>query len=332
MVLDGLLSRVLSAPDSPTADLYFVNACPDFLDAGVERLAPTVFASPTTCLVMRHAMRAGPLPPRRRLVYLIDDDVAAGIADESLPYLYRRKLRMVEEPALRRFARRAGIAVVSAPGLARAFPPGLETHRLDPYWSERFAALDHFEGATAGWIDMAYLCSSVHRSDLGFLLPVIARLLVAEPRLRFHLAGRHWLPASLERHPRVIRIPGQGWTAYRRAIAARRFHVVLYPLLDTPFNRGRSVNKMIEIAVVGAAPVYSEGWRHAGPARKVGAALCLSNDPEIWFAGLADLIRDPAEMHRLAAAAQVLARQLNQPEPQRRLWRDLFGLREPALV
>ena len=49
-MIHTLLSRVLSASDSPTADLYFINACGDFLDigggAGVTRLAPTVFASP----------------------------------------------------------------------------------------------------------------------------------------------------------------------------------------------------------------------------------------------------------------------------------------------
>ena len=61
-MFNGLVDRVLSAPDSPTADLYFRNACADFLGRGVRQLAPTVFTSDTTCVIMRHAMRAGRLP------------------------------------------------------------------------------------------------------------------------------------------------------------------------------------------------------------------------------------------------------------------------------
>ncbi|MEM7188124.1 MAG: hypothetical protein AAF439_00810, partial [Pseudomonadota bacterium] len=81
-MLSGLLSRVLTAPDSPTADLYFHNACRDFVPDQVQRLAPTVFASATACLVLRHGLRAGKLPDRRRLIYLIDDDVDAGTTDD----------------------------------------------------------------------------------------------------------------------------------------------------------------------------------------------------------------------------------------------------------
>ena len=112
-MIQSLLSRVLSAPDSPTADLYFINACGDFLDigggAGVTRLAPTVFVSDSACLVMRHEMRAERLPGGRRLVYFIDDAVDQGVGDASLPFLYRQKLRLVERASARRIGRRAAV-------------------------------------------------------------------------------------------------------------------------------------------------------------------------------------------------------------------------------
>ncbi len=84
-MIDAVLSRLLSAPDSPTADLYFRNACGDFLDGPIRQHGPTVFASDSACLVMRHALRAGPLPLRRRLIYMIDDDVGAGMEGGALP-------------------------------------------------------------------------------------------------------------------------------------------------------------------------------------------------------------------------------------------------------
>ena len=327
-MFNGLVDRVLSAPDSPTADLYFRNACSDFLGAGVEQLAPTVFASDTACLVMRHHLRAGRLPRRRRLIYLLDDDVMSGVRDTSLPFLYRQKLRWVENMAGRWMSRFAGVAVVGSPILAKLFRPMIETHLMRPYWSERFSGLGHFDPFLhgEGWIDVAFLGSSVHREDLRFLLPVIARLLSVEPRLRFHLPERHGLPSAFDRHPRVLRIRGLGWTAYRREISRRQFHIALYPLLDTPFNRARSPNKLIEQAVVGAAPLYSASWSEAERVANGISGVCLPNEPDAWFDAIRRLLEEPAKVLALAKGAQALAGELNQPEPQRQLWSRLLGL------
>ena len=327
-MINGLVERVLSAPDSPTADLYFRNACSDFLRRGVQQLAPTVFANDTTCLVMRHHMRAGRLPNRRRLIYLLDDDVVSGIGDTSLPFLYRQKLRWVEHVAGQWMSKFAGVAVVGSPVLAKLFRPVMETHLLRPYWSERFAGLGHFDPLLQGegWIDIAYLGSSVHRADLKFLLPVIGQLLAVEPRVRFHLPERHTLPSEFDRHPRVLRIRGLGWSAYRREIAGRQFHIALYPLLDTPFNRARSPNKLIEQAVVGAVPLYSRSWAETRRVDHGISGICLPNVPEAWLDALQDLMADPARMLEIARGAQSLARKLNTAEPQRKLWRSLFEM------
>lgn len=333
-MLDTLLARVLSAPDSPTADLYFRNACADLLGRGVVQVAPTVFASKEACLVMRHGLRAGQLPVRRRLIYMVDDAVDDGIRDATLPFFYRQKLRMVEHAASRRLRPLADIAVVSSPALAERFRGIVETRLIRPYWSEGLATLDHFgrpDGAE-GRIELAYLGSITHCSDMAFLVPVIRRLLATHRRLRIHLAARHRLPPDLDRHPRLVRIAGGGWTAYRRELAGRRFHIALYPLLDSPFNRGRSANKLIEHAVVGAAPVYSSGWEPGRMAAQAGGAIVLPNDPHAWYAGIDGLIRDPARCRRLAARSRALAGRLNDPAAQRRLWSELLGVGEPVLA
>jgi len=335
-MIHTLLSRVLSAPDSPTADLYFINACGDFLDigggAGVTRLAPTVFASPGACLVMRHDMRARHMPDGRRVVYFIDDAVDQGVDDASLPFLYRQKLRLVERASARRLGRRATAAVVGSAELARRHSapdrPGIETHLIHPYWSEPIAGLEHFEPVLKGegWVDVAYLGSVVHRADLAFLWPVIGAVLAEHPRVRFHLAERHRLPAAFARHPRVVRIPGLGWGAYRAGQAGRRFHLALYPLMDTEFNRGRSLNKLIEHGVAGAAGLYSRSWAEAWRAGEGGAGLILRNRREDWCAAIEHLLARPEAMRDLAAGAGALARRLNRPEPQRRLWAELMGV------
>ncbi|MEM7743255.1 MAG: hypothetical protein AAF409_06040 [Pseudomonadota bacterium] len=327
-MLTAIVDRLLSAPDSPTADLYFRNACADYLGDGVAQIGPTVFASDTATLVMRHDRRAGPLPNRRRLIYFVDDDVDAGVKDESLPFLYRQKLKLVEHPTAKRLSRYAGVAVVGSAVLAEAFRPSIETHLLRPYWREPFADLSHFDAMTREdeQIDIAFLGSSVHRADLKFLLPVIARILAHQPRVHFHLPERHMLPSAFDRHPRVHRIRGINWTNYRNEIGGRRFHIALYPLLDTPFNRARSPNKLIEHAVVGAAPFYSSTWAEARRVPDGVAGVCLANNPALWVHAITSLLREPDRLRTIAEGAQSVAARLNRPEPQRVLWRQLLGI------
>lgn len=327
-MIQALLSRALSSPHSPTADLYFMNACADFLDAGVTRLAPTVFASASACLVMRHDLRASRLPRGRRLIYFVDDAVEQGVSDAGLPFLYRQKLRLVERRSARQAGQHAAAVVTGSPALARQYAPRARTRLIHPYWSEPIAGQEHFEPVAggAGPVDIAYLGSAVHRADLQFLWPVIRAVLAAYPRARFHLAERHRVPAALAGHARVIRIPGRGWGAYRAGLAQRRFHLALYPLLDTEFNRARSLNKLIEHGVAGAAPLYSRSWGEARRVNRCGAGLTLANRRADWFAAIAHLLEHTEHMRDMAAAAGALARSLNRAGPQRRLWAGLMGV------
>lgn len=330
-MFQSLLSRMIPVPESPTSDLYFVNACGDYLAAGVERLAPTVFATGTACVVMRHGLGA-PAPPRgRRLIYLIDDEVEEGVGDASLPFLYRQKLRLLERPAGRRLAPQAEVAVISSPALAKSLATRAQVRQIHPYWSEPIADQRHFEPLLRGegWIEIAYLGSIVHRADLDFLWPVLAAILHGTPRARLHLPERHQVPAFLSGHPRIRPIRGRSWGAYRAALAVRRFHLALYPLLDTPFNRARSVNKLIEHGVVGAAGVYSRGW---GESWRVaaGAGLAVSNRREDWLEAIGHLVASAEALRDLAGGGATLARSLNRPEPQRQLWAELLGLEQHA--
>jgi hypothetical protein len=215
----------------------------------------------------------------------------------------------------------------------------METRLIHPYWSEPIAGQEHFGqiASGAGWVDMVYLGSTVHKADLAFLWPVIGAVLAAHPRVRFHLAERHRLPTAFAGHPRVLRIPGLGWGRYRAGLAGRRFHLALYPLMDTEFNCARSLNKLIEHGVVGAAPLYSQCW---GEAWRVGAGssceassgvgaagLTLSNHREDWRAAIEHLLARPDTMRSLAKGAGALARNLNRAGPQRMLWAELLGVR-----
>ena len=317
---------------TPTADLYFANAMRVALEPGgpVRRVAPTVFETDEAVLVMRHDVGARiSRRDRRRLIYLLDDAVFAGLSDPSLPLSYRMKLWAVECAAARRLAPRADAIVVSAPEVAEALPralrpPGAEICELAPYWSETLPELDHFD-RPAPW-RLGFTGAQTHRAGLRLIARALEPLLRGDSDLRLHLAANHAVPRRLRRAPGLRPEPATNWTAYRAALASMRRHVALYPVADTPFGRARSVNKLIEHALIGAAPIYSDTWPRAQSAVGRGAGIAAALRPAVWAEAVAALRADPAKARETASAAQAFAREINRPEPQRALWTRLLGL------
>jgi hypothetical protein len=129
-----------------------------------------------------------------------------------------------------------------------------------------------------------------------------------------------------------VRIPSESWAIYRAGLTGRRYHLALYPLLTSPFNQARSVNKLIEHGVVGAGAIYSLGWPEAWRAAHSGAGLVLHNRRGDWLAAILHLLDRPEDLRDLAAAALALAGRLNRPEPQRQLWAELLGVGAGAEV
>lgn len=321
---EGWAARALTGPSAPTADLYIANACADWLaDGRLTRVAPTVFATDAAYLILRHDARLAPGFARKSLVYFIDDAWEAGPRDPSLSRFVRSKLAMVERHAARVYMPQADAVVVSCAALrgaaeTRARGP---VHVIDPYWSEPLADLAHFDRPGT---DIAFLGAQLHDQDLRFLLPVLEAVLAAHDDVTLTVSAGHALPPALAAHPRLRRMEGLRWHAYRAALPARRFHLALYPLRATPFNAGRSANKIIEHAVVGAAPLTSQGWPPGEAAAAAGAGLSLPEDPRSWAAAIETLLADRPRMRALAGAARDHAAALNHPDPQRALWTALL--------
>jgi hypothetical protein len=330
-VIERLAAPWMVRPESPSADLYFLNACGGWVGPGrpVARLGPGVFASAGTLLVMRHAGRAGALPRRPRTIWLIDDDVAAALADPGLPRGQRLKLALFEHRHGARLLARGAEVVASSEALAERFAARAPTHLLHPHWYEPLADLAHH--AKEEPLRIAFLGSAVHAGDLAFIEQPLLSVLERVPRAELHMAANH-APGRLAGHPRLVPMPGTSWPEWRAALPLRRFHVALYPLLDTPVNRARSVNKLIEHAIVGAAGVYSAAWPESARVRRRGAGLVLGPEPEAWEAAVLRLLADRALRRRIAAAGRALAADLNHAERQRGFWRHALSLDDTALL
>lgn len=322
----------------PTTDLYFGNAMrssirlrPGSPKRSILRVGANSFVCGKQAVVCRRdderVVAALLARDDLRLTYVIDDDLDGAEADETLPDDYRRQLARLREGQYAALIERAETVVVPAEVLAAKYAERKETALLDPHWSEAFADERHFAALESNApIDIAYLGSVTHGADRAFVFEVMARLLGRNPRLRLTLVSAAPLGNALDRHPRVRRLRPLPWFLYRRRLARQRFHLALYPMLDTPFNRGRSLNKLIEHAVVGAVGVYSADWAFADRVRHGETGFLAENAVANWADTIEAALADPGRLRAMQRQARSLAARLNAPEPQRAFWRRQLGL------
>ncbi len=330
------LAALWTRSAGPTPDLYFRNACGAALSASgpgrVEMLSPSVFASEKAVLVMRHsggAVLNDAVLAGRKLIWFCDDAVLC--ANASMPLSYRAKLLMTDAWAGRRLGARADHIVLSTDALrsmARYLAPQAPVSVLHPYWSEVANPLDQFDNTQV--VEIAYLGAATHKADFLFLAPVMESVLAARPNARFHVTSNHRLPRCLRRSGRVVSPLRTTWTKWRNTLPERRYHILLYPLTGSRFNRGRSINKLIEHGLTGGASLYSSEWSEA---RHVGqGGLSLPTEPDAWIDAIIDLVDNIGDKgRRLAVEGQAMAHRLNNAAPQRALWTDLMGLKLPPV-
>lgn len=317
----------------PTTDLFFLNACGQFVNrplrrGPVKQLGASTFAvgDDTVLLIRRdrpdlmHHLRTA---WRGRLIYLIDDDIEAALIDDSLPPGYRQRLTDFFHNDHQRLIERANTLVVSSDALATKFRWHKDIHVLHPVWHLPPADDRHFADALGGGpIRAAHLGSGSHVEGVAFLRPVIAALIAKHDRFEFSYVGQEPVLGELDRHPRVHRIRPRKWSNYRRWIARQRFHLGLYPLPATPFHEARSSNKLLEYGAVGAVGIHSDRW---SATKLLGeAAIIAGDDPAMWISTLSALIDQPARIRDLMLAARPILSALNDPCRQRSFWAEIL--------
>jgi hypothetical protein len=335
--------RLIAEPNRlPTTHLYFLNAMDRLVGRWWQprsRRAP-IRAVGANCFVHGDAMvlvrRDTPRVLREalawpgRLAYLIDDDVAAGCCCEHLPDAYRRQFARFEREFHRDLLARADLVVAPSQTLVERIEadPAVRcpVARIDPWWSAAPADTSHFAALDQGAsLRVVHLGSGSHHAALAVLAPVMAGLLDRHPAINFTYIAASPVDPALEAHPHARRVEPKTWPEYRRWLARHRFHLALYPLMPDAFDRARSINKLVEHALVGAVGIYPEDWQPAGLVN--GGALAAPSDPAQWEAAVEAAI---ARRDELAGLAQTAAQRLGDrdwPGRQRRLWGDFLGLR-----
>jgi hypothetical protein len=292
----------------PTADLYVLNPLAVLKRSAprlpkLRRIAKTLYVIGRTGIVVRYGEAADIAHLRKagaaRLVYVADDDFAAGGADPSLPQRYRERLAAFAAthwPTLREAA-----DIVVVPGTALAEEYGAKARIVLPLWERPPADLAHFDSPER--LEIAYLGTASHVGDFAEIAPLVADALTKCRRdVRLTLFLGEATPAELARHARVnVRAP-MSWWRYRRALRTMRFHLALYPLRDTAFNRARSASKFHEHALIGAASLMSPNAALKDAAGDFVPGLFVEGND--WAARLDEALADLDSLRRRAEATR----------------------------
>ncbi|MCE3026002.1 glycosyltransferase [Salinicola sp. DM10] len=254
------------------------------------------------------------------IYYLLDDDLLAAARDPSLPEEYRLRMQaLVCEIQPRLFAL-ADEVVVCSESLATTTR---QHHRrvsvLPPSLISPLPDYSHHRGKR---VEIGFHGTRAHLADLEALLPAIRAVHDARSESDFEIMLGANAPETLSRLDRVSCPDARMWADFLTYQRQRRLHIGLAPLLPTPFNRGKSWIKLLDIAVMGGVGLYSARAPYSQVITDGVDGLLVEDDAKAWEEALHRLIRYPDERESMARAAGQRAREVGDPAIAEVFWRQ----------
>jgi hypothetical protein len=330
----------------PTTDLYFLNSCKDIIrtypwqrkdkQRKVIRLGDNTFQCGNRVLVIRKdkpkLIKTVLANADIELIYLIDDNIWQAKNDTSLSSDYQARLTAFSDGMASQLISKASKFVVSNENLKQYLPSNKPIYTLDPVWHVSPPSNKHFNVKTNEKIKLVHLGTNSHLAGLAFCIPVITSLLNKYEHVSFDYFSNKPLLGTLDNHPRVTRNKIMRWGKFKRHVLAyktenKRYHIALYPTINTPMNMSRSTNKIIEIGLVGAVGVYSENWNLSRYIQHGVDGVIINNSAESWSLKLSQLIDNPLALISLYNANINNINRLNNSDKQKQFWlHHLLGI------
>lgn len=165
-----------------------------------------------------------------------------------------------------------------------------------------------------------------HDADFELIASSVAKQLREHPTLHFELIGPMRLHPELEPHRERITVlkPLYDYALFVRMLAMRRWHIGLAPLIDSRFNRCKSVNKWIEYTACGIVTIASRGVIY-DEVCKDGSGL-LASSPQEWETSLAQAITNHDLRHTTVVKAQKLLQERFSPTEHKKRLLDVFQI------
>ncbi len=214
------------------------------------------------------------------VTWLVDDDVLAARDDEWLPEEFRLKLLGNHVRFKRAFSGLIDRVWASTPQIAARFP----TERVEVRPPTVFRAPE----PTRRWVTIFYHGTASHRREHAFLLPIFYAVQARCDHTLLEVSGDHALYRAFRGVPRLRVLHPMAWPDYLAHLRAGNYDIGLAPLLDTPFNRGRSGLKALQFAELGLQAVLSRRAPYCDYAELPGVHL-VGDDSAAWIEQIVEL-------------------------------------------
>lgn len=291
----------------------------------VRRLGDNAFQCGNRFLVMRRekerVLRQILSQKDAVVLYLVDDNIWSASKDMTLPEQYRKNLAALTSDVLPALSEQVTHFIVSADTLLDKLPAGVQGETLSPCWHSEPPGDSHFDQNT---IKLVHLGTNSHLAGLDFLQPVLEQVFESTSSVTFTYYSNTPLLGELDKNELVFRRRIKRWSEYKKRIGLERFHLGLYPIMDTIFNQGRSYSKVLEYSLTGCAGLYSSNWRHSDIIEQgVNGWLC-ENNQQRWLETILYLVDNPTQLQKSFNGATQLFHKLNNLQQQRKFWLERF--------
>ncbi|SOB96168.1 hypothetical protein [Stappia indica] len=263
-----------------------------------------------------------------RIAYLLDDDLWAMASDIRLDPRYRGRIARFLSGLFPKLLELVDVTV--APNrrlLERLAPlPGAFLHPAD---LAPTGDLAHFE-ANEGQTRVLFLGTATHAEDFAAVAPGLAEALAAEPGLRVETflgaKGEALLPASRQ----VAHMMPMVLEDFQRWLNRARHHIALAPYAVNPVNDGRSIIKLHQHAVAGAAGIYTPTAVFAPVIEDGRNGVFAAHEPAAFRDAVLRLARDRAKAKEIAQGGIALSRRLGDRTAVAGFWADHVAGRQPG--
>jgi hypothetical protein len=319
--------------ETPTTAIYFTNVFRDLIDRPIDTLqisrleanAFHVHGKRESTVIFRYAspslMRSLQSSRRGRLLYVLDDNIAAGVSDEALPADYRSRLLSFQRRTVQPICKMADEVIAPSQFILDSLGVA-QTSLIAPSLIHDLPSLEHHNEDA---VRIVFNGTRSHLSDFRMIVPVLRHIIEKHENVYLTtFLGSH-APAELA-GKRVTHLPPMRWEDYRRYMRKNCFHIALGPARETLFNLARSPSRILDNAGFGAVGVYSarkpfNKWVVNGE-----TGLLLSDSNAHWTAGLESLIADRSLRKTIAKSAAKLAVEIGNASRLKQFWAEKLDL------
>lgn len=259
----------------------------------------------------------------RDIFYIMDDDVTLAQNDVRMPGGYRKRMIGVAHSEFQTLLHLSTRFLVTSQFLLDRFKSN-KTDLITPPYIRPAPSLDHLDDLSE--IRIEYHGTQVHRVDLDAIASALVWIHDNYPNVKIRTYMGKFAPDRFRACKRIEIVPDIPWEDYKAAVAASPAHIALAPMLESPYNKGKSFVKVMDIARLGAVGLYTRRPPYSDVITHGVDGFLLENDASIWRYALAWLLDNPTEIKRMALAGQEMTEKLGNIDILADYWtRNIFS-------